>query len=307
MRRSRSLVAVAALLVGAGLAPLVPSGGKGALRHGAGTGTPRCLAFAAGTSPSHIYVVNEGGVGLRRLTSGPHGGFSPSWSADGRRLAFRAETAAGDRLYLIDADGSNEREWRLPGHPEGLAWSPGGRRIAYSGGATDDENTAGDIYVANADGTDRQRVSGRPRYTNEFPSWSGGGRRLTFASTHGALGDERALWLVKVDGTGRRLLASAGAHSSWRPNGRQIVFSSARRARGAFRRLWTVTPAGARSRPLRSLSGEFPAWSPDGRRLAFTAPSGGIGITDARGLHPRRIVSRLGFAGWPAWRPGGCP
>jgi dipeptidyl aminopeptidase/acylaminoacyl peptidase len=201
----------------------------------------------------------------------------------------------------MNADGSNVRQWKLPGHPEGLVWAPNGRKIAYSGGARDDENTNGDIWVINADGTGHVRVSGRPGYTNEFPSWSPDSRRIAYASTQAVRADDHSLWIVNADGSRRRRLSPAGRHSSWSPNGHRIVF--ARAGADGRRRLWLVSPNGKRRHRLSAVVAEFPAWSPDGRRIAYAAVSGGIGFIDTRGRPQKRIATALGQVGWPTWRP----
>jgi Tol biopolymer transport system component len=257
-----------------------------------------CLVFAA---RGDIYSVNEDGSGIVRLTTDSADDFSPSWSADGTVIAFRSDRTGTDAIFLMNADGSNVRQWKLPGHPEGLVWAPNGRKIAYSGGARDDENTNGDIWVINADGTGYVRVSGRPGYTNEFPSWSPDSRRIAYASTQAVRADDHSLWIVNADGSRRRRLSPAGRHSSWNPNGHGIVF--ARAGADGRRRLWLVSPNGKRRHRLSAVVAEFPAWSPDGRRIAYAAVSGGIGFIDTRGRPQKRIATALGQVGWPTWRP----
>jgi Tol biopolymer transport system component len=293
------------LLVAAGNRAIGTSGVTS--RLAAGSESFACLVFSAGNSVQDIYLINEDGSGLRRLTSGAGSNFSPAWSPDGRQIAFRSERDGKDsRIFLMDADGSNEHEWHLAGHPEGLTWSPNGRHIAYSGGATDDEQTSGDIYVVDTRGGRPHRVSGTPGYTNEFPSWSRDSAWLTYASTRGARGDDRALWLVSADGTRRRMLTRAGRHSTWSADGMRIVFASSRGARDDRRRLWVLTLKRSTLRRFGSVPGEFPAWSSNSKVLAFSAYPSGIGLLDHNGRLSRRIGARVGFVGWPAWRPGGC-
>jgi Tol biopolymer transport system component len=288
---------VVAAATGGILAALWAGGSSGAR----GQGTCRrghCLVFAA---RGDIYSVNDDGTGLTRLTTDPGEDFSPSWSADGDQIAFRSDRTGTDAVFLMNADGSNVHQWKLAGHPEGLAWAPNSAKIAYSGGARDDENTNGDIWVINPDGTGHVRVSGPPGYTNEFPSWSPNSRRIAYASTRAVVGDDRSLWIVNADGSGRRRLSPAGRHSSWSPTGTRIVFARAG-ARGA-RQLWLVNPNGSNRQRLGGFPAEFPAWSPDARSIAYAAARDGIGLVDTRGRARGSIANALGQVGWPSWRP----
>src|SRR6266508_2811169 len=67
------------------------------------------IAFSSATDD--VYVIDADGSGLRRVTTSEHQDFDPTWSDDGRRLAYRHQT--GDHvtteIFVIDVDGSHPR------------------------------------------------------------------------------------------------------------------------------------------------------------------------------------------------------
>jgi Tol biopolymer transport system component len=90
----------------------------------------------------HLSTMNAGGGGLRRLTSGRHSDYFPSWDPSGERLAFvsyplesteLAELGFGSALMQVNADGTCLRTV-LPATPStglfGAAWQPGPGREA---------------------------------------------------------------------------------------------------------------------------------------------------------------------------------
>ncbi|MEZ5318716.1 MAG: hypothetical protein R2752_15055 [Vicinamibacterales bacterium] len=70
---------------------------------------------------------------IRRLTTDPANGMYPTWSPDGRQIAFMSWRNGRTELFVMDADGGNQRV--LLSSPAGDAidprWSPDGTRIAY--------------------------------------------------------------------------------------------------------------------------------------------------------------------------------
>jgi TolB protein len=79
-----------------------------------------------------IYVVNADGSGLRRLTRMRWSDEFPSWSPDGRMIAFASDRPSGGGvIYVMNADGSDLRT--LNGRSASdAAWSPDGRTIALT-------------------------------------------------------------------------------------------------------------------------------------------------------------------------------
>lgn len=126
------------------------------------------------TPEGDLWVVNGDGSGRRQLTdSGDGSDYSPAWSPDGERIAFR--TTRGDApdtaIFLIDVDGTNEREISEPG-VGGLfpAWSPDGEWVTYS---------TSQITLVRPDGTGRRSLG----TDGECSTWSPAGTHIAFCST----------------------------------------------------------------------------------------------------------------------------
>lgn len=94
------------------------------------------IAFAV--YPRSIVVARPDGGGRRRVTLVPKGeyAYAPSWSPDGRRLAFYTMSdTSGISLYVVRADGTGRVRARLSFDAFGQAhWSPDGRWLVISGG-----------------------------------------------------------------------------------------------------------------------------------------------------------------------------
>ena len=137
-------------------------------------------------------------------------------------------------------------------------------RFAYSAG--------GDIWVVNADGTGKRRVTSGTA-TDTDPTSSSNGDKIVFVSNRD--GGDSELYMVNSTGTDlQRLTNSPGEDSepSFRRDGKAIVFTSVRS--GGNRHLFTLTFATGVVRNLMptSISSDSTAsFSPDSRRIVFTS------------------------------------
>jgi uncharacterized delta-60 repeat protein len=230
----------------------------------------RWLALTRGETV--IYVVRSAGGRPRRLTYGRGGASSPSWSADGRLIAFAAEkgvwistrTGAMRRfatghgaawhpsrprtLAYVGADGvyvasvGDRRHRRIFASKldvRDLSWSPDGRRIA-AGIATAAQNS--EIYALSVGVRGAVNLS-RDESSSRNPAWSPDSRRMAWAGDDG-------VWIANANGSGKRRLSSEPASRSmpaWSPDGRSIVFSG---AFGVSCTLYLVHLAGGAAQPL---------------------------------------------------------
>lgn len=82
---------------------------------------------------SDVHVLDLATRALTRLTTAPDDGMYPSWSPDGRRLTFMSRRGGRAVVYVMNADGSNQRELvRMSvGSAIDPRWSPDGRHVLF--------------------------------------------------------------------------------------------------------------------------------------------------------------------------------
>jgi Tol biopolymer transport system component len=230
-----------------------------------------------------LWTMRADGTAARRVTrSHSVEEVEPEWSPDGRKIAYsrgdKCHTELSNlcnRIWTVNADGSDARRL-IPRRMPGLlanrevsfhapTWSPDGRRIAYEQSIWESQRS--NLYVMNADGSGRQRLT---RLRNaRSPAWSPNGAAIAF--THRPeKGSNREIFVLTLKtGKLRRLTRTKADESlpQWSPDGRRIAYQR-----------WDMTLEG------------------DGD---------GVFVMNADGSGQRDLSRRPGLDGGPAWSPGG--
>ncbi|CAN5154306.1 hypothetical protein BH24GEM2_BH24GEM2_05040 [soil metagenome] len=186
----------------------------------------RSLAFArfnAGPMEDHasIAVIREdGSVVVARYFGGaysPHA-YRPSWSPDGRRIAFKMTPEYRPVIHVMNADGSEPKALTGGLYDVDPVWSPDGSRIAFARNS-DSAAWAGEltIWVMNADGSGQTELTGTQGQGN--PQWSPDGRHILFDSRWGTQ-------IVPLSAGPPRTLFSQGYGARPSPDGTRIVFET---------------------------------------------------------------------------------
>src|SRR5215210_595139 len=144
-----------------------------------------------------IYVVSVTGGARHALTDAAEQEYFPALSPNGRRIAYVRDAEPDPQLWLMNADGSGQRQLTFsPGEKLRPVWSRDGRRLAFMAWNRSrcDEDVLfcafTDIWLVNANGTGERKLRGQAMQ----PAWSPDGRRLLFQDYElGTLGGAAAL------------------------------------------------------------------------------------------------------------------
>jgi len=269
-----------------------------------------------------LYVVNEDGTGLRRLTRnatfGP-GSVGPVWSPNGRKLVFvkrverqglpcRPVGSCDSEIFVMSADGNGLRRLTRNAATDGSpVWLPDGGRIGFVRSIRDrnGRSSRDALYVMNADGSGQRRLTLLPRRAGG-PTWSPQGEKIAFVAPSGHLG-AADIFVMNTDGSGLQNVTNTAATSydfAWSHDGRRIACLEGSPGGG---RLTVVNADGTGKQRLRGtviVDLGLPSWSPDGRTLAFTGGSVIYSVhPDGTGL--RKLTAGPGWNVDPRWSPDG--
>jgi dipeptidyl aminopeptidase/acylaminoacyl peptidase/polyisoprenoid-binding protein YceI len=264
--------------------PLVPAQGR--------------LLFAAlgDDDTEHLYTIGADGRRLRRVGHDDAVEMQPTWSPDGRRVAFsRAEddpNAPPPSVTVIGANGSGRKELAVGGLPD---WSPDGHRIAFTSESGGDGT--GKISIMAADGSAPRQFADTPTSDSE-PRWSPDGRRIAVSAYGGATNDDLAVIEVG-SGSFRRLTQAAGYEDSpaWSPDGRRIAYVKD----GAIH-LMGADGSGDRAITT-GRKDSAPNWSPDGRRLCWVR-DGNLYLARSDGSGAACLRVGMLLTSGARWQPG---
>ncbi|HLQ45453.1 MAG TPA: LpqB family beta-propeller domain-containing protein, partial [Planctomycetaceae bacterium] len=132
-----------------------PGAGFSGLRAPAVAPDGSRVAFSFADGPQHIYSVDASGQDRKALTSGEGVNTEPSYSPDGKSIAFASSRDGNFEIYVMAADGGNvHRLTNSPYRDLRPRFSPDGQRIAF----TSHRDGNAEIYVMNADGTAPRRL-----------------------------------------------------------------------------------------------------------------------------------------------------
>ena len=248
-----------------------------------------------------IYVKDINGEHARNLTNHATNEFGPwagiglpvhTWSPDGRFLAYVSGRGGVFKIYVMD---TLTREHRRLTHRREMelapAWSPDGKWIAFV--SHDNER---DTEIYKIDVKSGHLVQLTDFGGNEHPAWSPNGKQIAFISiSHNRGGKRDGLYIMNADGDRLRRVPNAdrgliGKGCAWSPDGKQITFSvyilNTRREHLCvidvdgrnFRQLTRGGPIPILGNkkpafpllprpPLPEIGS--PAWSPDGKWIAY--------------------------------------
>ncbi len=246
---------------------------------------------------------------------------SPHFSPDGERVAYEWDGPARDNIDIyVKALGAGSVPIRLtndPAEDRAPAWSPDGRKIAFTG-VFDDGASAAIYLVPSLGGPERKLTDRRtePRVLSHEElwsvSWSQDGKNLIFSDRESSEAPSRIVQM-SIESLEKKVLTQPPYESrgdsgpEFSPDGSQIVFESNRSGQDT---VWKCNSDGTSPAQLTNFeewSGTA-RWSPDGRMIAFDSLHSGnwdLWLTDPEGGVPQQLTMDSSDENNPTWSRDG--
>lgn len=217
-----------------------------------------------------VYSSNPDGSDAKILQTD---GQEPEYSPQGDRIAFQfTKGHYPDRITIMDADGQNPTFISKGGHiQQDLSWSPGGHQIAFDG------KFDGWYQLRITDITGKkERVltdGDGGRFTDKNPEWSPNGKSILFERHSRRALANSVMTIDPITKEEKVILQGLQRNLdvTWSPDGSKIAFVSDRDNDQYELDVYVMNADGSNVTQVTDLQGQeyAPAWSPDGKALAF--------------------------------------
>jgi len=246
-----------------------------------------------------VYIADYDGQNQRRVTANRQLNLMPVWAPDARAIAYTSYRRGYPDIFIaLIYQGLQETPTNGVGQNWLPSFSPDGSLIAF----TSNRDGNPELYVMNRDGGNVRRVTNNPAI-DTTPTWSPNGTQIAFTSDRSG---QPQIYVVGIDGLNLRRITTMDSYAdrpTWAPAPFNEIAYAARTGPGYDIRIFELATGMTRQVTFGEGTNESPAFSPNGRHLAFTSTrTGRVQVftmgRDGKGL---KQITRDGSNYTPGW------